>query len=248
MADDDTPSRDAETVTAAVLVIGDEILSGRTADTNIASIARFLAPYGVDLREVRVVPDDHGEIVDAVRALADRWDYLFTTGGIGPTHDDITADAVAVSALLPARGGGAPPNAARRRMARLPPGAVKIKHPQGGPPGFQAANVFVMAGVPGIMKGMLEDLGPRLRTGAVTHARTLRVSGTGEGVLAAPLERVAKAHRAMSLGSYPFFTPEGYGSNLVVRGRDPAEVDAVLDELREALEAAGVGGIEAVAG
>ncbi len=258
MADDDTPSPDAETVTAAVLVIGDEILSGRTADTNIASIARFLGPYGIDLREVRIVPDDHAEIVDAVRALAGRWDHLFTTGGIGPTHDDITADAVAdalgvelaedaeVVAALAARH-GEPPNAARRRMARIPPGAAKIKHPQGGPPGFAVANVFVLAGVPGIMKGMLEDVGPRLRTGAVTHARTLRVTGSGEGVLAAPLERVAKAHRGMSLGSYPFFTPQGYGSNLVVRGRDPAQVDAVVAELRAALEAEGVGGIEAVA-
>ena len=254
MADDAPP-----TVTAAALVIGDEILSGRTADTNIASIARFLGPYGVDLREVRVVPDVHGEIVDAVRALSGRYDYLFTTGGIGPTHDDITADAVAeamgvelaedaeVVALLAARG-GEPPNAARRRMARIPPGAAKIAHPQGGPPGFNVRNVFVMAGVPGIMKGMLEDVGPRLRTGAVTHARTLRVLGMGEGVLAAPLEAVAKAHRDMSLGSYPFFTPEGYGANLVVRGRDAAQVDAVVVELRGALEAAGVGGIEAVEG
>ena len=247
------------TVTAAVLVIGDEILSGRTADTNIASIARFLGPYGIDLREVRVVPDVHEEIVDAVRALAGRWDYLFTTGGIGPTHDDITADAVAeamgvelaedaeVIALLTARM-GEPPNAARRRMSRIPPGAAKIAHPQGGPPGFNVGNVFVMAGVPGIMKGMLEDVGPRLRTGAVTYARTLRVSGTGEGVLAAPLEAVAKAHRDMSLGSYPFFSPEGYGSNLVVRGRDATQVDAVTAELRAALEAAGVGGLEAVEG
>ena len=258
MADDDTPSLQAQAVTAAVLVIGDEILSGRTADTNINSIARFLGPYGIDLREVRVVPDVHVEIVDAVRALSGRYDYLFTTGGIGPTHDDITADAVAealgfdlaedaeVVALLTERAGGEPPNAARRRMARIPPGAAKIKHPQGGPPGFAVGDVFVLAGVPGIMKGMLEDVGPRLRRGAVTHARTLRVTGVGEGLLAAPLEAVAKAHRDMSLGSYPFFTPEGYGSNLVVRGRDPAAVEAVAAELRTALEAAGVSGIGTV--
>ena len=262
MADADaapSPAPHAETVTAAVLVIGDEILSGRTADTNINSIARFLAPYGVDLREVRVAPDVHEEIVEAERALSGRYDYLFTTGGIGPTHDDITADAVAeamgvelaedaeVVALLTARANGEPPNAARRRMARMPPGAGKIAHPQGGPPGFAVGNVFVMAGVPGIMKGMLEDIGPRLRTGAVTHASTLRV-GVGEGVLAAPLEAVAKAHPDMSLGSYPFFTAEGYGANLVVRGRDAAEVDAVVEELRTALEAAGVSAIEAVDG
>ena len=255
MADDDAQA--IPLVTAAALVIGDEILSGRTADTNINAVARFLGPYGVDLREVRVVPDDHAEIVDAVRALSGRYDYLFTTGGIGPTHDDITADAVAeamgvelaedaeVIALLTARANGEPPNAARRRMARMPPGAAKIMHPQGGPPGFQVGNVFVMAGVPAIMKGMLEDIGPRLRTGAVTYARTLRVR-VAEGVLAAPLESVAKAHRDMSLGSYPFFTPDGYGANLVVRGRDAAQVDAVVAELRAALGAEGVDGIEAV--
>ena len=246
-------------VTAAVLVIGDEILSGRTADTNINSIARFLGPYGVDLSEVRVVPDVHAEIVAAVRALSGRYDYLFTTGGIGPTHDDITADAVAeamgvtleedaeVVAAMTSRY-GEPPNAARRRMARIPPGAAKIRHPQGGPPGFQVGDVFVMAGVPGIMKGMLEDVGPRLRTGAVVHSRTLRVSGVGEGVLAAPLEAVAKAHPETSLGSYPFFTPEGYGANLVVRGRDPALVDAVVEELAAALRAAGVPEPERVEG
>ena len=247
-----------ELVTAAVLVIGDEILSGRTADTNIASIARFLGPYGVDLREVRVVADEHAEIVAAVRALSERYDYLFTTGGIGPTHDDITADAVAeamgvtleedaaVIAAMTARY-GEPPNAARRRMARLPPRGDRITHPQGGPPGFRVGNVFVMAGVPGVMKGMLEDVGPRLRTGAVVHARTLRVTGAGEGVLSAPLEAVAKANPALSLGSYPFFTPEGYGSNLVVRGRDPAQVERVVDDLRAALADAGVTGVEAVA-
>ena len=259
MADDDPPSPPG-LVTAAVLVIGDEILSGRTVDTNINSIAGFLGPYGIDLREVRVIPDDHEEITAAVRTLSGRYDYLFTTGGIGPTHDDITADAVAeamgveltedaeVIALLTARAGGEPPNAARRRMARIPPGASKIAHPQGGPPGFNVANVFVMAGVPGIMKGMLEDVGPRLRTGAVVHARTLRVSGTGEGVLAAPLEAVARAHRDMSLGSYPFFTPEGYGANLVVRGRDASQVVSVVEELRAALESAGVDGAEEVEG
>ena len=256
---DDSDAPPADRVTAAVLVIGDEILSGRTADTNINSIARFLGPYGIDLKEVRVVADDHAEIVAAVRTLSRRYDYLFTTGGIGPTHDDITADAVAeamgvtlaedaeVIALLTARM-GEPPNAARRRMARIPPGAAKIAHPQGGPPGFNVGNVFVMAGVPGIMRGMLEDVGPRLRTGAVVHARTLRVAGTGEGVLAAPLEAVARANRDVSLGSYPFFTPQGYGANLVARGRDAARVDAVVEALRAALAAEGVADVQAVEG
>ena len=238
-------------VTAAVLVIGDEILSGRTRDTNINSIARFLGPYGIDLSEVRIVPDVHEEIVAAVRVLSSRYDYLFTTGGIGPTHDDITADAVAEAMGVPLEEDpaviadmtaryGEPPNAARRRMARLPPEAQRIRHPQGGPPGFAVANVFVMAGVPGVMKGMLEDVGPRLRTGAVVHARTLRVTGAGEGLISAPLEAVAKAHPDLSLGSYPFFTPEGFGSNLVIRGRDPEAVEAVRAELEQALAAAGL--------
>ncbi len=246
-------------VTAAVLVIGDEILSGRIKDTNTHAIAGFLTAHGVDLCEARVVPDAHAEIVAAVNALRSRYDYLFTTGGIGPTHDDITADAVAealgvaleedaeIIAAMAERY-GEPPNAARRRMARMPVGGEPLRHPAGGPPGFRVGNVFVMAGVPGVMRGMLEDVPGKIRVGAVVLSRTLRVTGTGEGVLAAPLEAVAKAHPGMSLGSYPFFTPEGFGANLVVRGRDPAEVDLALGELEQALAEAGVPNVEAVEG
>jgi molybdopterin-biosynthesis enzyme MoeA-like protein len=133
-------------------------------------------------------------------------------------------------------------NAARRRMARVPEGGTLIKNPVNGPPGFQIGNVFVMAGVPQIMRGMLEDIGWRLKGGAVVVSRTVRVEGTGEGTLAAPLEAVAKAHPALSLGSYPFFSNAQYGSNLVIRGRDRVEVDAVVIELIAALEAAGVTG------
>jgi molybdenum cofactor synthesis domain-containing protein len=249
---------DPPRVTAAVLVIGDEILSGRTQDTNSHAIARFLGAHGIDLCEIRVTPDVHAEIVAAVNALRHRYTYLFTTGGIGPTHDDITADAVAealeapleedaeVVAALTSRF-NEPPTPARRRMARFPRGSSHIRHPAGGPPGFQVGNVFVMAGVPGIMRGMLEDVGPRLQGGAVVVSRTLRVTGTGEGVLAAPLEAVAKAHPRMSLGSYPFFTPEGYGANLVLRGRDPDEVGQAEGELARALADAGIAGVEAVA-
>jgi molybdopterin-biosynthesis enzyme MoeA-like protein len=125
-------------------------------------------------------------------------------------------------------------------MARIPVGGSLVKNPVAGPPGFQIGNVFVMAGVPQIMRGMLEDVGPRLRGGAVVVSRNLRVDGSGEGVIAAPLEAVAKAHPDLSLGSYPFFGPEGYGSNLVIRGRDPGEVDATLAELIDALAGAGV--------
>ncbi|MBP7704637.1 MAG: competence/damage-inducible protein A [Caulobacter sp.] len=240
-----------ERVTAAVLIIGDEILSGRTQDTNLNAIARYLGVHGVDVAEARVVGDVEDEIVATVNHLRERYDYLFTTGGIGPTHDDITADCVAkafgvalyehpeIIAMMEARWKGEL-NAARRRMARVPEGGVLVKNPVQGPPGFQIGNVFVLAGVPVIMRGMLEDVGHRLKGGAVVISRTVRVDGSGEGVIAAPLEAVAKAHTNLSLGSYPFFSNEGYGSNLVVRGRDAAEVDATVTELEAALREAGV--------
>ena len=245
----DQPSDDP--VTAAVLIIGDEILSGRTQDTNLRDIARYLGVHGVDLAEARTVPDVMEEIVAALNALRARYDYVITTGGIGPTHDDITADAVAAAfgvelyehpeiiALLKARP-GMELNAARRRMARVPQGGVLVRNPVSGPPGFNIGNVFVLAGVPSIMRGTLEDVGHRLRGGVVTVSRTVRVEGSGEGLIAAPLEAVAKAHPAMSLGSYPFFGAEGYGSNLVLRGRDPAELAGTVDELIAALRGAGV--------
>lgn len=238
-------------VTAAVMIIGDEILSGRTQDTNLNYIARYLGTLGVDLAEARVVPDVEAEIVEALNHLRAKYSYVITTGGIGPTHDDITADCVAkafgvelyehpdIIAMMSARWGDEL-NAARRRMARVPVGGSLVNNPVQGPPGFQMGNVFVLAGVPVIMRGMLEDVGPRLEGGAVTISRTLKVDGSGEGVIAAPLEGVAKAHPNLSLGSYPFFSPEGYGSQLVIRGRDPVEVEATLAELEAALAAAGV--------
>lgn len=244
-------SGDEGRVTAAVLIIGDEILSGRTQDTNLRDIAKYLAVHGVDLAEARTVPDVTAEIVAALNALRSRYDYVITTGGIGPTHDDITADAVAeafgvalhehpeIIAMMSARWAGEL-NAARRRMARVPEGGELVKNPVQGPPGFAIGNVFVLAGVPQIMRGMLEDVGPRLKGGAVTVSRTVRVEGSGEGAITAPLEAVAKAHPAMSLGSYPFFGPEGYGSHLVLRGRDPQELAQVVDELIAALAAAGI--------
>ncbi len=243
----------SERVTAAVLIIGDEILSGRTQDTNLNAIAKYLGTHGVDLAEARVVGDIQAEIVTALNALRGRYDYVLTTGGIGPTHDDITADCVALAfgvplhehpeiiAMMAARWQGEL-NAARRRMARVPQGGELIKNPVGGPPGFMIGNVFVMAGVPQVMRGMLEDVGWRLRGGAVVLSRTVRVEGFGEGVIAEPLERVAKAHPAMSLGSYPFFSQDGYGSNLVLRARDPVELDATIGELVEALVGAGITG------
>jgi molybdenum cofactor synthesis domain-containing protein len=245
---------DPQRVTAAALVIGDEILSGRTQDVNLNVIARYLAEHGVDLAEARFVADDREDVVAALNALRTRYDYVITTGGIGPTHDDITADCVAeafgvelyedpeIVAEMTARYGGEPPNSSRRRMARIPEGGSKIRNIVSGPPGFQIGNVFVLAGVPRVMAGMLEDVGPRLKGGAVVVSRTVRVEGTGEGLIAAPLEAVAKAHPALSLGSYPFYGPAGFGANLVVRGRDPAEVERAVAALLDALAAAGIEG------
>jgi molybdenum cofactor synthesis domain-containing protein len=239
--------------TAAVLVIGDEVLSGRTQDTNTNTIARFLSALGIDLIEARVIGDDVDRIVAVLNELRAAYDYVFTTGGIGPTHDDMTADAVARAfgvalpehpdalAILQKRYGD-DFNAARRRMARIPQGGSLIANPVTDAPGFQIGNVVVMAGVPKIMTAMLEDVAPRLRTGAVVHSRTLRVTGVGEGSVADILAAAAKANRELGFGSYPF----GHGSvgeigtNLVVRGRDESAVQAALDRLAADLTTAGV--------
>jgi molybdenum cofactor synthesis domain-containing protein len=252
-----TAAQPDDRVTCAVLIIGDEILSGRTQDTNLRDIARYLNVIGVDLAEARTVPDVMDEIVDALNALRARYDYVITTGGIGPTHDDITADAIAqafgveleehpeIIAMMTARWGGEL-NAARRRMARVPVGGQLVKNPVQGPPGFTIGNVFTLAGVPAIMRGMLEDVGPRMRGGRPTVSRTVRVEGSGEGVIAAPLEAVAKAHPDMSLGSYPFYGDGGFGSNLVLRGRDPEQLVVVVGELIAALRGAGIDNVREV--
>jgi molybdenum cofactor synthesis domain-containing protein len=236
----------ADRVTAAVMIIGDEILSGRTQDTNLNFIAKYLGTYGVDLAEARVVPDLKDEIIAALNFLRAKYDYVITTGGIGPTHDDITADCVAeafgvelyehpeIIEMMRSRWQGEL-NAARRRMARVPVGGSLVKNAVQGPPGFQIENVFVLAGVPMVMRGMMDDVVPRLRTGAVVIARTVRVEGAGEGVIAEPLANLAKAHPDLSIGSYPFFGPQGYGSNLVVRGRDGELVERTVVDLMEAL-------------
>jgi molybdenum cofactor synthesis domain-containing protein len=250
---------EAERVTAAVLIIGDEILSGRTQDTNLNFIAKSLATFGVDVAEARVVGDIKAEIIAALNVLRARYDYVVTTGGIGPTHDDITADCVAeafgvpleehpeIIAMMASRWAGEL-NPARRRMARVPVGGTLVKNPVQGPPGFQIGNVFVLAGVPTIMRGMMEDVGPRMRPGAVVISRTVRVEGAGESAMAAPLEAVASRHPRLSLGSYPFFGPEGFGSNLVIRGRDGAEVFATVEELIGVLDGVGAKAILRVDG
>jgi molybdenum cofactor synthesis domain-containing protein len=246
-------------VTAAVLIIGDEILSGRTQDVNLNAIAKYLGQYGVDLAEARVVGDVKAEIVAALNALRARYDYVLTTGGIGPTHDDITADCVAeafgaplyehpeiLEGLMARWQGELTP--ARRRMARIPEGGGLVRNPVAGPPGFQIGNVFVLAGVPLVMRGMLEDIGWRLKGGAVMLSRSVRVDGFGEGLIAAPLEAVALAHPELSLGSYPFFGPEGYGANLVLRGRDAGALQAAVEALVAALAAAGIAPVTIDAG
>ncbi len=248
----------SERVTAAVLIIGDEILSGRTQDTNLNFIAKLLGTHGVDLAEARVVPDLEDEIVGALNTLRARYDYVITTGGIGPTHDDITADCVAkafgvglyehpeILAMMQARWQGEL-TPARRRMARVPEGGELVKNGVQGPPGFTIGNVFVLAGVPMVMRSMMDDVIPRLRTGAVVIARTVRVEGAGEGVMAEPLEKVAKAHPNLSIGSYPFFAPGGvYGANLVVRGREPEEVESTVEEVLQAMQGLGAKSITRV--
>jgi molybdenum cofactor synthesis domain-containing protein len=238
-------AKESAPVTAAVLVIGDEILSGRTEDANLAAIARFLVPLGIDLAEARFVPDIQPEIVAAVNALRARYSYVFTTGGIGPTHDDITADAIGAAfglpvehhpeamALLAARYRPGEFNERRQRMARMPRGATPIKNRVSAAPGFQIENVFVMAGVPKIMQAMLEDVGPRLARGVPMISRSLTVR-IPEGRLAEGLAAIQQAYPAVTIGSYPFFAESAArtaGTVLVVRGRDEIAVKAAEQDI-----------------
>lgn len=229
---------------AAMLVIGDEILSGRTRDSNLHYLAQALTRAGIDLVEARVVADDHAAIVAAVRALSASVDHVFTSGGIGPTHDDITADAVAEAmgagighradamALLRAHYDrqGMEFNAARQRMARIPDGAVLIDNPISVAPGFIIGNVHVMAGVPVIFEAMLASVLPGLTGGAPLLSQSLRVM-RGEGEIAAPFGELAARYPDLSMGSYPFNQNGVYGTNLVIRGTDPGRLAAAMQEL-----------------
>jgi molybdenum cofactor synthesis domain-containing protein len=226
----------ADAVTAAVLVIGDEILSGRTKDKNIGYIAEYLTRMGIDLREVRVVPDEEAEIVDALNALRHRYGYVFTTGGIGPTHDDITADSVAKAfgvpidedpraiALLLQRIKPEDLNASRRRMARIPQGATLVENAVSKAPGFMIGNVIVMAGVPTIMQAMLDFIAPQLRTGTPMIVESIEAVGLPEGAYAAALGEVASQNSSVSIGSYPSFRDGTFHNQIVVRGKEAAAV------------------------
>ena len=230
--------------TAAMLVIGDEILSGRTRDSNMYFLAGALTGHGIVLREVRVVTDEAAVIVAAVNALRATYDHVFTSGGIGPTHDDITAEAIAdafgipitqradAMALLQAHydRAGQPFNEARQRMARIPDGATLIDNPISTAPGFTLGNVHVMAGVPKIFEAMVASVLPHLTGGPPLLSQTLRVE-RGEGEVAGPFGALAAEFSDLSMGSYPFNNNGAHGTNLVIRGTDSARLDAAMVRL-----------------
>ena len=222
--------------TAAMIVIGDEILSGRTRDS-----------VGIDLKEVRMIGDEHGTIIAAVQAMSKAYDTVFTSGGIGPTHDDITADCIAAAfdkhidvrddarAILAAHyaRSGTELNEARLRMARIPDDATLIDNPVSAAPGFKLGNVHVMAGVPSVFEAMVATVLPTLTGGAPLLSATMRID-RGEGDIAGPLGQIAKDHPALSIGSYPFQKDGKYGAHIVIRGSNQADIDAAMKKLEAA--------------
>jgi molybdenum cofactor synthesis domain-containing protein len=237
----------SEVVSAGILVIGDEILSGRTKDKNIGFIAEYLTNIGIDLKEVRVVADDEDDIIAALNALRERYDYVFTTGGIGPTHDDITADSVArafgigidhhpeVVARFQERFKGQDLNEARLRMARIPDGAELIQSATILAPGFMIGNVIVMAGVPTIMQAMMDIVAPKLKSGVKMLSESVRANAR-EGDIGGPLREIALAHPDTMIGSYPFQDEDRKpNTNLVVRSRDPDKLRAAMDAVQAML-------------
>ena len=239
-----------ELVTAGVLVIGDEILSGRTKDKNIGYIAEYLTALGIDLMEVRVVGDEELAVIDALNALRHRYTYVFTTGGIGPTHDDITADCVAKAfgvsidvdpralAIMQERlaSTGTEMNDARLRMTRIPKGADLVLNKVSGAPGMWIGNVIVMAGVPSIMQAMLDEVAPKLKTGVRMLAETIRADAR-EGDIGTELGEIAKANPQVAIGSYPFFDPQrGANTNVVLRARDAEKLALAKAAVEEMLQ------------
>jgi molybdenum cofactor synthesis domain-containing protein len=234
----------AEIVTAAMVVIGDEILSGRTKDRNIGHLADIMTAIGIDLKEVRIVPDEEDEIVAAINALRARYTYVFTTGGIGPTHDDITADAVSKAFGVPCEYDAKAYamleesyaqramefTDARKRMARMPRGAEHIDNPVSIAPGFRIGNVHVMAGVPAIFQAMLDNVVPTLKTGTKLLSATVQCS-FGEGTIGGPLAEIQKAHPDTIIGSYPKYLDGKFWTELVVRAREATALEAARAEV-----------------
>lgn len=241
----------SDTVTAGLLVIGDEILSGRTKDVNIGATADFCSDLGIDLMEVRVVADIEADIIEALNALRKRYTYVFTTGGIGPTHDDITADAVAKAfgvalpinaqarAMLEARWKetGTEVNAARLRMARIPEGADLIVNSVSAAPGFRIENVHVMAGVPLIMRSMLEALAPTLKGGRKVLSRTVKAA-VGEGTIGGPLAALQADYPDVKMGSYPQMGKTPVMTELVLRSPDQSRLDEATAKVQAMVDAA----------
>lgn len=240
------PEMTTQNPTAAILIIGDEILSGRTRDANMHHLSGELTRVGIDLKEARVVSDDREAIVEAVKALSAQYTHVFTSGGIGPTHDDITADCIAeafgkhidvrddAKALMAAHyeGRGVEFNAARMRMARIPDDAVLIDNPVSIAPGFSLENVHVMAGVPNIFSAMVAGLLPRLTGGKPLLSQTYRIDRP-ESSVAEPLSDLARKYPELSMGSYPFTRDGAFGTNIVIRGQDGAMIEAALLELAD---------------
>jgi molybdenum cofactor synthesis domain-containing protein len=238
-----------ERVSAAVLIIGNEILSGRTQDTNLAYLAKKLNEYGIQIREARVVPDIESEIIATVNALRGRFDYVFTTGGIGPTHDDITAECIAkafgvplvineeIAELLRRRPAPAEIMAARMRMARVPQGGGLIRNPNG-PHGFYIGNVYVMAGIPAVMQAMVGSLDGQLRRGETIQSRSI-TAYLPESHIAKRLGEIQDRYPHLDLGSYPFSRNERYGTTLVMRGSVAADLDAMLEQVKQMIVALG---------
>lgn len=243
--------------TAALVVIGDEILSGRTQDKNVGQLATWLNDQGIRLAEVRVVPDDSGAIGAAVNALRIAHDYLFTTGGIGPTHDDITIDAIAAAFGVPVvihpqarailedyyRGRSGGLTEARLRMARVPQGAELIANPSSGAPGVKLGNVYILAGVPHIAASMIEALTGKLRGGRPMISATLGAR-VAESDVADLLRETEAAHPGVAIGSYPFVKDGGFGANFVMRSEDAVVVRETANDLAERLRAAGFDPVE----
>jgi molybdenum cofactor synthesis domain-containing protein len=230
-----------------MIVIGDEILSGNTRDSNMNHLAGQLTSVGIDLKEVRMIGDESATIIAAVQALSKIYDSVFTSGGIGPTHDDITADCIAAAfnknidvrddarAILATHyaKSGTELNEARLRMARIPDDATLIENAVSAAPGFKLENVHVMAGVPSVFEAMVASVLPTLTGGAPLISSTVRID-RGEGDIAGPLGQVAKDHPALLIGSYPFQKDGKYGANIVIRGVDPVEINKAVQKLEAA--------------